>query len=431
MTAEYEMKDSGVEWIGKIPKRWEICRLKMTVKHKNVVTQDSTGYIGLENIQGGSGRFIPSSDDNFKAEGQALVIKPGNVIFGKLRPYLAKCYLVQENGCCSSEFLVLEEAKLKAYYLKYLMLSPSFITEVNMATYGTKMPRANWEIIGNIRVPYPSLHEQTAIASYLDDKCSAIDDVIAQAKETIEEYKSWKASVIFEAVTKGLDPNVEMKDSGVEWIGEIPKHWNCLKAKRVFQSNKNGIKVGPFGSALTNAVVSSDEGTIKIYGQANLIRKDFEYGNNYVTNETYQRLKEYEVLSNDVLVSMMGTIGKCCVVPTNIITGIMDSHLIKVRINEKMTPAFFEYIYESQAVFKQLLFCSKGSIMNGLNSGIVKNVFMTVPPLPEQTAIASYLDDKCSAIDSIISEKQVLIDELESYKKSLIFETVTGKRRVC
>ncbi len=217
----------------------------------------------------------------------------------------------------------------------------------------------------------------------------------------------------------------EMKDSGVEWIGMIPKGWECMRARHVFQSNKNGIRVGPFGSALTNAVVSSEQGTIKVYGQANLIRKNFEYGDNYVTEETYQRLKDYEVLPNDVAISMMGTIGKCCVVPDGISKGIMDSHLIKVRLNHRMLPQFFEYLYESPAIFEQLLVLSKGSIMNGLNSSIVKRIFLTVPLLHEQAAIAAYLDDKCAAIDGIIAEAKATIEEYRAWKASVIFEAVT------
>ena len=217
----------------------------------------------------------------------------------------------------------------------------------------------------------------------------------------------------------------EMKDSGVEWIGQIPKGWECMKARHVFQSNKNGIRVGPFGSALTNTVVSSEQGTIKVYGQANLIRKNFEYGDNYVTEETYRRLKDYEVLPNDVAISMMGTIGKCCVVPDGISKGIMDSHLIKVRLNNRMLPRFFEYLYESTAIFEQLLVLSKGSIMNGLNSSIVKRIFLTVPPHPEQEAIAAYLDTKCAAIDSIIAEAKATIEEYKAWKASVIFEAVT------
>mgnify|MGYP000486011669 CR=1 FL=1 len=163
----------------------------------------------------------------------------------------------------------------------------------------------------------------------------------------------------------------QMKESGIQWIGAIPYSWNVERIKYIIQNNDNGIKVGPFGSALTNEVVSSDEGKYKVYGQSNLIRKDFSYGDNYVSEQNYKRLINYEVLPNDIAVSMMGTIGKCSVVPDNIEPGIMDSHLIKIRLSQKMLPRYFEYAYESDMGYSQLLINSKGSIMNGLNSTII------------------------------------------------------------
>ena len=220
----------------------------------------------------------------------------------------------------------------------------------------------------------------------------------------------------------------KMKPSGIAWIGEIPTGWDVKRVKYVIQNNADGIKVGPFGSALTNEVVSSEEGQYKIYGQANLIRKDFNYGDNFVTEENYRRLINYEVLPDDIAVSMMGTIGKCSVVPYGIQPGIMDSHLIKIRLSKKMSPRFFEYIYESCVVYEQLVVNSKGSIMNGLNSTIVKSVFLAVPSIDEQTVIADFLDAQCAKIDSVIADIEKQIETLQKYKKSLIIETITNRK---
>ena len=217
----------------------------------------------------------------------------------------------------------------------------------------------------------------------------------------------------------------QMKESGIQWIGAIPYNWNVERIKHIIQNNDNGIKVGPFGSALTNEVVSSDEGKYKVYGQSNLIRKDFSYGDNYVSEQNYKRLINYEVLPNDIAVSMMGTIGKCSVVPGNIEPGIMDSHLIKIRLSQKMLPRYFEYAYESDMGYSQLLINSKGSIMNGLNSTIVKGLYIPVPEIIEQQAIVDFLDKECAQIDSIAADLEKQIELLQQYKKSLITETVT------
>jgi len=220
-----------------------------------------------------------------------------------------------------------------------------------------------------------------------------INYIIESLDKQLEVSKKYKDSFIMETLLRGLNPNVKTKDSGVIWFGRIPEHWEVKRVKYVIKAGTDGIKVGPFGSSLTNEVVSSEDGQYKVYGQANLIRRDFEYGDNYVTEENYLRLKNYEVLPNDIAVSMMGTIGKCCVVPQGIAPGIMDSHLIKIRLSERMYPKYFEYLYESEAVYEQLLLKSKGSIMNGLNSSIVKNVYMVVPPIEEQIKICQYIDE--------------------------------------
>lgn len=217
----------------------------------------------------------------------------------------------------------------------------------------------------------------------------------------------------------------QMKESGIQWIGAIPYSWNVERIKYIIQNNDNGIKVGPFGSALTNEVVSSDEGKYKVYGQSNLIRKDFSYGDNYVSEQNYKRLINYEVLPNDIAVSMMGTIGKCSVVPDNIESGIMDSHLIKIRLSQKMLPRYFEYAYESDMGYSQLLINSKGSIMNGLNSTIIKGLYIPVPEIIEQQAIVDFLDKEYAQIDRIAADLEKQIALLQQYKKSLITETVT------
>ena len=220
-----------------------------------------------------------------------------------------------------------------------------------------------------------------------------LNPVVSSFEEQLQLGQRYRALFVLETLLHGLDSSVELKESGFVWFGKIPAHWEVKRIKYIIKQGSDGIKVGPFGSALTNEVVSAEDGQFKVYGQANLIRRDFEYGDNFVTEENYMRLRNYEVLPNDIAVSMMGTIGKCCVVPEGIKPGIMDSHLIKVRLSDMMLPKYFEYLYESEAVFEQLLLKSKGSIMNGLNSTIVKNVYMVVPPIEEQREICRYIDE--------------------------------------
>ena len=222
-----------------------------------------------------------------------------------------------------------------------------------------------------------------------------------------------------------LRPATEMKNSGVREIDSIPKEWNCVRIARIIENSAEGIMVGPFGSSLTGAVVGEADGEYKVYGQANLIRRDFDYGDKFVDENKYKELIRYKVIPGDIAISMMGTVGKCRVIPEGIRDGIMDSHLIKARLSSHMLPKYFEYIYESTAVFEQIMAKSNGTIMNGLNSSIVKSLYVVLPPIFEQQAIADYLDDRCSKIDEIISEATASIEEYKELKQAVIFETVT------
>lgn len=219
----------------------------------------------------------------------------------------------------------------------------------------------------------------------------------------------------------------EMKDSGVPWIGEIPKEWMVCRIKHVLMPGKDGIKIGPFGSSLTNKV--NGEGVYKIYGQWNIVNKDFSAGKNYVSEETFEELRNYMVYTGDVLISMMGTIGKCAIIPCDIQPGIMDSHVIKARLDKSLfIDRYFERVFDkdnSSIVYEQMQKGKKGSIMDGLNSSIVKNLIIPFPSIDEQQRIAEFLDTKCAKIDSILEHTRSSIEEYKKLKQSVITEAVT------
>lgn len=195
------MKDSGIEWIGKIPEQWQIKKLKYVLYQRNEKISDvSLKYIGLENIISFSNKYMntnnisePSSMNN--------ICKKGDILFGKLRPYLAKCIISDFDGMCSGEFLVLYNCRGVVSYYHYLLLSHWFLDMVNSSTYGTKMPRANWDFIGSMFLPEPNIKEQQAIADYLDQKCAEIDSVIEKREKMIDLLIEYKKSIIYECVT--------------------------------------------------------------------------------------------------------------------------------------------------------------------------------------------------------------------------------------
>lgn len=201
-----KFKDSGIDWIGKIPQGWKVCRLKNMVKKRNQKADDSTlQYIGLEHLVGFSEEMV-KTENVYDKDGSNMCFS-NDVIFGKLRPYLGKVKVIQEQCCCSAEFLVLQGASVPAY-VRYLMLSDWFIEIVNSSTYGAKMPRANADFILNMNVCFPSnIEQQRQIVNYLDNKCSEIDSLIAIKQQKIEELKDYKKSIIYEYVTGKREVN--------------------------------------------------------------------------------------------------------------------------------------------------------------------------------------------------------------------------------
>lgn len=431
-----DMKDSGVKWIGLIPTTWRTRYLKYLFSIEKRIAGE-LGHTVLSVTQRGIKPKDMTERGQFALDySKYQLVYVGDFVMNHMDLLTGWVDISQYDGVTSPDYRVFVNTDSEQYiseYYKYifqLCYSNRIFYGLGRGVAGFGRWRLPADMFLTFTLPVPPTNEQTAIANFLDEKCNIIDALIEEAKSNLMDYRKWKESIIYEAVTKGLDSDAVLIDTDIPFIGKIPSAWRCVKISRVLENSKDGIRVGPFGSSLTNAVVSSAEGTVKIYGQANLIRKDFAYGDKYVTEETYERLKEYEVKPGDVAVSMMGTIGKCCVVPEGIDLGIMDSHLIKIRLNELIVPAYFEYVYESHAVFSQLLYLSKGSIMTGLNSSIVRSAYITLPDIPTQEKIVEYLNNKLEIIDAIIAKKENLIEDLELYKRSLIFEAVTGKRKV-
>lgn len=418
-----KMKDSGIEWVGMIPAHWGICKIKYTVTQETLRAENNGGYIGLENVESWSGKIIDKHNENVVAEGASLAVCPNDILFGKLRPYLAKCAIAEKSGCCSTEFIVMRPHSIEGRFLKYVMLTPQFIDMVNMSTYGAKMPRANWDFIGNALLAMPSRDEQAAIASYLDAQCAKIDEIIAEAKASMEDYKQWKASIIYEAVTKGLDPNVEMKDSGIEWIGKVPMRWKIVRLKYLlstplqYGANETGL---PYDESLPRYIRITDitlDGKLKTSGMQSLSEEKSE---GYILDD------------EDILLARSGaTVGKAFYYRESYGKAAFAGYLIRAKINSaKALPKFIYYSTMSAGYEKWKETAVIQATIQNIGASRYNEYSLAIPPIAEQLRIIEFLDDKMEKIDSLMAEKQSLIGDLESYKKSLIYEVVTGKRRV-
>lgn len=233
-------KPSGVPWLGDVPSHWQVEKVKFQarLRGEKAVGTNGARYVGMEHVLSKVGKFNPVVEGTQEeAESTVNVFSKGDVLFGKLRPYLAKCVVADTDGVCSSEFLVLAPSdEVAPAYLNATMLMQEFIDAVDASTFGAKMPRADWGFIGQQRLPLPPPDEQQAIADHLDAETVRIDTLIHEKDELIGLLREWRQSVIAEAVTKGLNKDAPMKASGVAVLGEVPSHWEVKKIRYVLEA---------------------------------------------------------------------------------------------------------------------------------------------------------------------------------------------------
>jgi type I restriction enzyme S subunit len=423
-------KDSGVEWLGDIPVNWQVKRLKLVAPariSKLSAKPDDAVYVGLEHVESWSGRLQlenqPESVDSVVASFRA-----GDVLFGKLRPYLAKAARPNFDGVCTSEILPLRPtAECSQSYVMYCLLNAPYIRWLDSLTYGTKMPRVGPEQVGNGYMPVPSESEQRAIAAFLDRETERIDALVAKKERLVELLQEKRTALITRAVTKGLNPTVPMKDSGVAWLGDIPAHWELKRLKHLLAATKGAIKTGPFGSQLQSSEMQS--GDIKVYNQRSVLDRDFSSGENYVSLEKFAELHAFETFPGDLLITTRGSIGRCAVLPEDAERGILHPCVMRVQPDQRrISTRFLEIqIEEAAIVLDQLRFMSNATTIDVIYSESLREVWLTLPPLEEQAAIASFLDRETARIDTLVAKVHDAIERLKELRTALISAAVTGK----
>ena len=241
-------KPSGVEWLGDVPRDWEMARLRGHVANVVDLTNESDRdaiYLALEHVASWTGKYV-RADDDVEFDSQVKRFRSGDVLFGKLRPYLAKVACPDRSGVCVGEFLVLRPrvSNLLPRYLELLLRSKPVIDSIDASTFGAKMPRADWRFIGDLLISLPCLAEQAAIVRYLDYVDQRIRRYVTAKRKLIALLEEEKQAIINQAVTRGLDPNVRLKPSGVEWLGDVPEHWEVRRCEDDIQV-KSAPSAGP------------------------------------------------------------------------------------------------------------------------------------------------------------------------------------------
>ena len=436
---QYEMKDSGVEWIGRIPRHWELSKMKRILCNASIKGHPEAQVLSLYREYG----VIPkdSRDDNHNVTSEDTAsykyVEIGDLVINKMKAWQGSLGLSQYEGIVSPAYYVCKfiSNSISRKYLHHLIRSRAYAQEFERLSTGMRVGQWDLGIDDFLRVPLlcPPLPEQAAIAAYLDDKCAAIDGVIAEAKSSIDDYKAWKASIISEVVTKGLDTNAVMKDSGADWVGVIPRGWTVERLKALFAFGK-GLPITKEDLVECGIpVISYGQIHAKCNTGVEVLPELLRYVDaKWLDSNAGSLVGEGDFIFADTSEDMDGC-GNCVYIDSldegaRLFAGY---HTITFRPKKTKRNKYLAYLFKSDAWRTQLRSRVSGVKLFSISRRMLNSATVILPPAEEQAAIVSYLDDKCAVIDSIIAEKEALIAELETYKKSLIFETVTGKRRVC
>ena len=426
-----EMKGCGIEWIGEIPATWDVFPAGGVfdeVKEKNVNNQYSNpfsfryGEIVDKKI---AGEIDESVEETLSAY---RVVSPNTIMINGLNlnyDFISqRVAIVREKGIITSAYLAVQpdEGRIVPRFVLYLLKAYDYRQVFHGIGSGIRKT-LKFQDFKSIKIVAPSLTEQSAIASYLDTQCAKIDEIIAQAKASIEDYKQWKASIIYEAVTKGLDPNVEMKDSGIEWISLLPA---TVKVSRV------GMHFSiTLGKMLCPKPLDDTYSLEPYFCAANVHFSGVDTENLKEMWFNSDEKERYRVAPGDLLVVEGGAgAGGCAVIEAVDFPVYIQNSIMIVRPKRKNNVKYLKYFIEALVGRGYVDFaCNKATIPH-----FTKEKLSAVPfPVFDgetQGRIVDFLDSKCGRIDDLIFHKQFLIEDLESYKKSLIYEVVTGKRSV-
>ena len=403
-------------WMGEVPAHWEVKALKFCA---DLITQRVNGseaggeYIGLEHIESKTGKFARLEGSQESAESMVSCFGVGDVLFGKLRPYLAKVAVAESEGICSSEILVYRPHALNSRYLKHVMLLDSFIEEVNASTYGSKMPRADAIFISRLPVPVPPLEEQAAIANYLDTETKRIDGLIEEKNKLKRLLAELRAKTIFEAVTRGVDTTAPMKDSGVSWIGEIPEHWGVKRVKHIARFTTGWTP--PTGDAAS-------------YVGSNPWANIGDLGPKVIT-ETAHQISDEAVKNTGIKISPVGSL----LFSFKLSVGQVSIAGQPLFTNEAIATFPPQDEFDIQwAYYAFPRFIPENAAVNIygaklLNQQRINDALLPFPPRKEQVAIAGYLNSETKRIDDLTSYVDSEIELLKELRASTITDSVLGR----
>lgn len=415
-------KDSGIEWLGKIPKHWKVKRLKYlapTRIAKLDVRPDEAIYVGLENIESWTGRLLLENQPEV-VDSVVTSFRAGDVLFGKLRPYLAKVARPDFDGVCTSEILPLKPAgDCFQSFLMYGLLNAPYIYWLDSLTYGTKMPRVSPEQVADAYTAVPPEPEQREIAAFLDRETAWIDTAVSKNERLIKLLQEKRTALITHAVTKGLDPTAKMKESGTGWLGKIPSHWEVKRIKWVAEmvsGHTPDKKIDSYWRGGNIPWVSlADTGQLRI--------------NDYIQNTVERTTAEgianssaHVLPINTVVFSRDASIGLCAITRNEM---AVSQHFIGWVCSQELNPEYLLFVLRSMT--QELERLTMGATVRTIGMPDVKSLVTPLPPIQEQEKIVKEVLAQRAVVDSLINKILSANDRLKELKVAIISAAVTGK----
>lgn len=407
--------------------KWKPARLKFAAPLRNermTVSSDHVDYLGLENIESWTGKIIEGESKSDEAAddgeaGLANVFRKGDVLFGKLRPYLAKACHAPRDGVCSTELLVMRPAEsLHPRFLLYSILTPDFVGTVDASTFGAKMPRASWDFIGSLEIRLPPIDAQSIIVSFLDRETAGIDKLIAEKERMLALLDEKRAALVSRAVTRGLDPAIPVKPSGLEWLDEIPAHWDVCQLKRTWASSDYGLSES-----------IRDEGDIAVLRMSCIVdgRVDISKSGMITEVDDHLLLRRDDLLFNRTnSLDQIAKVGLVDFDPEEPLT--FASYLVRIRANHRATPRYLAALLNA-SVF--LEFARKNAIpaigQANLNPTRYGDIHIPLPPRAEQEEIVTFLEQEAQASNPVRDQIRRSIELLRERRLALITAAVAGR----
>ena len=413
-------KDSGFDWLGEIPIHWKLERIKHVVTLINEKFDDHSGcfHLSLEDIESHTGQILNST----KFEGSGNLFKKDDVLFNKLRPYLAKVVIAPQDGVGVGELLVLRaKAAIDHQFLHSRMLSKPFIDIVESSTYGAKMPRANWGFLGNLKIPIPPLDEQKAIVAFLEEQTAVINQFLTNKRRLIELLEEQKQVVINTAVTQGLDPTAPRKPSGIDWLGDIPAHWEIKKLWHMINIVGGSTPSKEKPEFWTN-------GTIPWISPKDMKSLEIISSIDHITEKALQETSIQLINPPVILIVVRGLIlARTIPIALTTIPLTINQDMKAMEVKSGDSAKFLSFLLRGMEQYFMAFIEDSGHGTKRFRTNDLKQIFLAMPPLEEQETLLDFIESRTAEINAAIERTQREIELIEEYRTTLIAQAVTGK----